>query len=316
MTYAESLVAELAQLGVEVVWAVQGGSIAAFLDAAERHPTMRVRYAPTELAAGWCADGANRAAGCLVAATACTTGPGVWGVMPALLGSLQDGVPCLCIAGAPRRYDGFQLTWGLPPWAAGHVAQVEMDTWLRDEACCIEHLCFASELGGFYESVPTPSFLDWLDRVLPSVTPEAEAAVLAAASDVGDDDLVFSDAGLTLAHVYRVLSPGLGGHLHAPWSQAPMGAAVYQACGAAEVTEKRCWAIVGDGSMGMQVHGPGVVGRYNLNVDVVVMDNDGYGAIRLYQDKALGGRHYGTDPWPWNTRWPGNGCVRGVRAPW
>ena len=68
MTLAESIAAWLADNGITQVWAVQGGTIAAVIDACERHDGLTVRYAVREDQAGFACDGANRAAGRLVAA--------------------------------------------------------------------------------------------------------------------------------------------------------------------------------------------------------------------------------------------------------
>lgn len=290
-TTADRVLDALVEAGVRSIWAVQGGSIAPFLDRAEDREEINVYYCPTEAGAAYAADGACRALGSLVAASAVTTGPGVWGAMPGLLSSVTDGVPVCCVAGLPREGDWFQPMMRLPEWARPWVVRCRIDEWLAESS---ERILLAPS--------PTASgswahYRAWLDRVLPVPDPRCVDAVRGAYAD-RPSHWVTADAGLALAYVERTLRPLLGHCLVVPAGQAPMGAAVYMACGIAAATGESVLALPGDGSWQMQRAAAALADRYNLDVHVTVLNSRGYSAIRSYQAAALGARYYGTYGYP------------------
>jgi thiamine pyrophosphate-dependent acetolactate synthase large subunit-like protein len=127
-------------------------------------------------------------------------------------------------------------------------------------------------------------FKAWVNRATPQdLPPSWVKAVRKATEGLTDEDLVFADAGRTLACVYRVLAPDLGFRLILPMSQAPMGWAVAAASGAAAATGRRCLALVGDGSLDTQIQACYVARQYSLPVRVVCLDTCGYSAIRAFQ---------------------------------
>ena len=295
MTRAEWIAEWLARSGIHVAVAVQGGSIAAVIDACERHDGVRVVYAPNETLAGYAVDGACRAAGRMAAVALVTTGPGALLLAPAFEGARLDCSPVLGICGAPRPGDDFQrqTLWRLPQ--LGHPWEIQPGAYeLRMDEALAPAEGAVTPLGrppGYTRHVPS-CFVEWVDRVIGSApVPHRLAEILEWASG-GPEVLVFADAGLTLAYTYRTLSSRLGGRLHAPWHLAPMGAAIAMGWGASLVVPSRpVLAIVGDGSLAFSAPWDAAP-----PVPTLCLDNGGYGAIRRYQHAALEGREYGTDP--------------------
>jgi thiamine pyrophosphate-dependent acetolactate synthase large subunit-like protein len=285
MNGAEFVANRLVELGITQIWAVQGGSVAVLLDACERHPDLTVRYQVLERDAGYAADGANRAAGRQVAACIVTTGPGLAGVVPAIDVAWCEGIPLTVICGEPRSGDAFQpnglvdavgamtdssgplvLPMDLAETEDGTI-DVELD---EDRRACV-----ASDVLNHFEA--------WVARATPQDLPPSWVEALAKATEtLGPEDLVFADAGRTLAVTYKHLSH-LGPRLILPMSQAPMGWAVGAASGAAAATGKRCLALVGDGSLETQIQACYVARAYRLPVHVVCLDTCGYSAIRAFQ---------------------------------
>jgi thiamine pyrophosphate-dependent acetolactate synthase large subunit-like protein len=300
------IVDDLVEAGVRLLYAVQGGTIAPFIDAVEQDGRITVHYMPHEEAATYCADGANRVAGRLVAAVAVTTGPGLTGTLRAAWGSHCDGVPMLILAGQPRAGDLFQVSPPTPPWLASMIVECRIDQWADARLGTLPTIV--------YDDRPSSAFVQWCSRVTGVEIPEAvRKAVEKGIKGWQEGEHVFADAGLTLAWTYRVLAPRLRGYYHAGWSQAAMGAAIWQATGATHESRGMAWALVGDGSLGFAGE-TAASAAHEHGAMVVCYDSTGYSAIRLYQDQFLNGRHYGVEDWcDWGEDYDD---VRRVHAPW
>jgi len=285
MTGAEFVANRLVELGITQIWAVQGGSVAVLLDACERHPDLTVRYQALERDAGYACDGANRAAGRQVAVAIVTTGPGVAGVVPAIDVAWCDGRPISVIAGVPRSGDRFQVS-GLGDSLVDlcdvkGVNVLPMD--LAETEGATTSVALSQDLTDLLSTEILHHFEAWVARATPQDLPPSWVEALAKATEtLGPEDLVFADAGRTLAVTYKYLSH-LGPRLILPMSQAPMGWAVSAASGAAAATGRRCLALVGDGSLETQIQACYVARAYSLPVHVVCLDTCGYSAIRSFQ---------------------------------
>lgn len=283
MTNAEALADELIRQGITQIWAVQGGSVAVLLDALERRPgRLTVRYQALERDAGHAADGANTAAGCLVSAVVVTTGPGLSSLASAVQTSRDDGLGLLIIAGEGRSGDCFQ--WNDPALVAalepGLILPMDKAEATSDGRPPLQPLTGWNHL--LRET--TQAFIDWVGRITPDTLPQAWVDAIEAAVDgMGPQDLAFADAGMTLAITYRVLAERLQERLILPYSQAPMGWAVAAASGAAGATGRRCFALVGDGSLETQIQACYVARVYSLPVVVSCLNNCGYSAIKRFQ---------------------------------
>ena len=287
MTNAEALADELIRNGVTQIWAVQGGSVAVLLDALERRSGRRpghltVRYQALERDAGHAADGANTAAGRLISAVVVTTGPGLSSLASAVQTSRDDGIGLLIVAGEGRSGDRFQRNDPAIIKALEPHLILPMD---KAEATS-EGPSPLPPITGWdgLSRDPRQCFLDWVGRVTPDTLPQAWVDAIEQAVDgMGPQDLVFADAGMTLAITYRVLAERLQERLILPYIQAPMGWAVAAASGAAGATGKRCYALVGDGSLETQIQACYVARAYSLPVVVSCLNNCGYSAIKRFQ---------------------------------
>jgi acetolactate synthase-1/2/3 large subunit len=65
----------------------------------------------------------------------------------------------------------------------------------------------------------------------------------------------------------------------------------------------RLLCVIGDGSFLMNVQDLQSIGQLNINVIILVVNNNGYLAIRHTQKEFLGGRYFGTHP-DWNLTMP------------
>lgn len=77
---------------------------------------------------------------------------------------------------------------------------------------------------------------------------------------------------------------------------ASMGVALPMSIGAAIAKrEKQIIAIIGDGSIELNIQELKTLALYNLNVKIFVINNGGYASIRNSQDQNCGGRHTDTE---------------------
>jgi len=66
---------------------------------------------------------------------------------------------------------------------------------------------------------------------------------------------------------------------------------------------KKIICVIGDGSLLMNVQDLQTISQHNINVAIIVVNNNGYLAIRNTQKEFLGGKYYGTHP-EWNLTMP------------
>lgn len=101
MNGAETLIAELSNLGVDYCASVPGGGIMYLVDAVGKSDAMRVRFFHHEQSAAFAAEAYGRAearpAVCLV-----TIGPGVANAVAGAFSAFLNSVPCIFVSGAKR----------------------------------------------------------------------------------------------------------------------------------------------------------------------------------------------------------------------
>lgn len=103
---ADLLAAQLRDAGVEMIFGLPGGAIAAFNDALLNHPQIRVITSHHESGAMFAACGYARLTGKL-AVVVVTSGPGLLNAMTGLASAFCDGLPVLIVAGeVPRSMFG------------------------------------------------------------------------------------------------------------------------------------------------------------------------------------------------------------------
>ena len=117
-------------------------------------------------------------------------------------------------------------------------------------------------------------------RVLSTLVPEKTFFTL----DVGQNQL-WGNVSLKVGPYQTLLqSCGLGS----------MGFALPAAIGGYYAKRKLPICITGDGGFQMNIQELQTVSCYHIPIKIFVLDNQSLGLIRIYQDKALGGRHNGS----------------------
>lgn len=126
-------------------------------------------------------------------------------------------------------------------------------------------------------------------------TVSALTSTLRAFSSIGK--YVFTDAGATLSWTYQAANQVLSSiplKIYSSFNLHPMGFSNCAAvgCGDALSGREKVLAIIGDGSVPMNCQE--LAWLKSSNVKLVVIDNAGYGIIRMTQDDYYQGRHYGS----------------------
>ncbi len=120
---------------------------------------------------------------------------------------------------------------------------------------------------------------------------------MATISELAPNNTVFvSDAGFTGASAPS--STRLKGNqriIHS-FAQGEMGFSLPGAIGAAELSEGPVIAYSGDGSIMMNIQELQTLYRYQLNVKLVIMNNNGYSGVRHGQKAHFRGKSIGVDP--------------------
>lgn len=102
--------------------------------------------------------------------------------------------------------------------------------------------------------------------------------------DVGQNQL-WANASLRIHHQQRLIqSCGLGA----------MGYALPGAIGAYCANQTQTICICGDGGFQMNLQELQVIAQYHIPVIIVILNNQSLGLIRVYQEKALGNRYFGS----------------------
>ena len=108
----------------------------------------------------------------------------------------------------------------------------------------------------------------------------------------GENDIIITDAGATLAWTFQNWRIKKGQRLFSAFNHSPMGYALSASIGASVAApHRRVICITGDGSFQMNIQELATIKYFCPNLKVFVMDNQGYGIIRQTQDIWLEGRH-------------------------
>ena len=80
------------------------------------------------------------------------------------------------------------------------------------------------------------------------------------------------------------------------FNHSPMGYSIAASVGAFLGSQnKKIYALIGDGSVPMNVQELETIKNYNINVIILVLNNQGYGLIKQTQETWLKSRYAGTD---------------------
>lgn len=112
-----------------------------------------------------------------------------------------------------------------------------------------------------------------------------------------EDSVICWDAGSSLYCSNQALRlNGKGQRSLGSLAQSEMGAAISMSCGisfAKNYGEVIC--VIGDGSFHTQVNALAIVKKFNLPINIFVLQNKGYLSIKNSMDKFYEGRRIGTD---------------------
>lgn len=120
---------------------------------------------------------------------------------------------------------------------------------------------------------------------------------MAYISEIAPDNTVFiSDAGFTGATTpTSTRITGKQRMIHS-FAQGEMGFSLPGAVGVAEISEGPVVAYSGDGSLMMNLQEFQTVVRYNSNIKLIIMNNNGYSGVRHGQKAHFRGKSIGVDP--------------------
>jgi len=109
-----------------------------------------------------------------------------------------------------------------------------------------------------------------------------------------DDCIVVPDIGGNLVWTMQSAILKDGQKLFTNFSNASMGCALPIAIGAAIGTGKKIYCIAGDGGFQMNIQELSTVGKYDLPIEIIILNNSGYGIIKQFQDSYFKSKYVAT----------------------
>lgn len=109
-------------------------------------------------------------------------------------------------------------------------------------------------------------------------------------------DIIIPDASANLVWTYQAYKSKKNQKIFTALNHSPMGYSVAAAIGPALTTKNNVIAIIGDGSMQMNIQEIENIKAHNLNVKIFVINNFGYGMVKQTIDTWLDGNYVGCDP--------------------
>lgn len=160
----------------------------------------------------------------------------------------------------------------------------------------------------FLENVTTgevPSIEQWLGRLNMWKTKysvekarEGDSAVYDYLNDffdtIEDDCIVIPDQGGNLVWTMQSAKLKEGQKLFTNFGNSSMGFALPAAIGAAIGSGKKVYCIDGDGGFQMNIQELLTVKKYNLPIEIIILNNSGYGIIKQFQDSYFGSKYVAT----------------------
>lgn len=107
-----------------------------------------------------------------------------------------------------------------------------------------------------------------------------------------DDTIVIADCGANLCWVYQALAPSKQ-LVFTSYGNSPMGYSLPASIGAKlAVPERPVICFIGDGGLQMNLQELQTIGQNNLNIKIIILNNDGYGIIKQFQDAYFQSRYH------------------------
>lgn len=108
-------------------------------------------------------------------------------------------------------------------------------------------------------------------------------------------DIIVSDTGCALGWLMQGF-PFNGERMIHAWNLTPMGYGLPAAVGAGFATGKRVVLITGDGSILMSLSELATIRRWNLNVKIILLNNNGMSMCKQTERQWFNGKHAATTP--------------------
>lgn len=111
---------------------------------------------------------------------------------------------------------------------------------------------------------------------------------------IEDDSIIIPDQGGNLVWTMQSAKLKDGQKLFTNFGNSSMGFALPAAIGAAIGSGKRIYCIDGDGGFQMNIQELLTVKKYSLPIEIVILNNSGYGIIKQFQDSYFGSKYVAT----------------------
>lgn len=105
---------------------------------------------------------------------------------------------------------------------------------------------------------------------------------------------IIADTGATLTWLIQGLKVKKGQRVISAFGNSPMGYALPASIGAWFAKKRPVYCVIGDGGFQINIQELQTLVNYQIPVRVIVMNNNGYGIIKQFQDLYLEGRHIAT----------------------
>lgn len=112
--------------------------------------------------------------------------------------------------------------------------------------------------------------------------------------DLPKDCIIVPDIGGNLVWTMQCAILNDDQKLFTNFSNASMGCALPIAIGAAIGTGKKIYCIAGDGGFQMNIQELSTVKKYDLPIEIVILNNSGYGIIKQFQDSYFDSNYVAT----------------------
>ena len=103
--------------------------------------------------------------------------------------------------------------------------------------------------------------------------------------EIPDNSIIVTDTGGSLAWTMQTANINNTHKLFSNFGNSSMGFALPAAIGSAIADETRkVYCISGDGGIQLNIQDLLTVNKYNLNIEIIILNNKGYGMIKQFQD--------------------------------
>lgn len=173
---------------------------------------------------------------------------------------------------------------------------VDIDVKIKEDAKVFLQNVIVGEMPNIEEWLSRLKY--WKDRYGTEKSREGDSAVYDYLSglfdEIEDDCIVIPDQGGNLVWTMQSAKLKDGQRLFTNLGNSSMGFALPAAIGAAIGSGKKVYCIDGDGGFQMNIQELLTVKKYNLPIEIIILNNSGYGIIKQFQDSYFGSKYTAT----------------------